>query len=104
MPNGMTIERRGIQNVDSATGGERDAAHESLRIPYRRADVYAIDGTPMGDVVHETRQAIDPTRRRVLVPDGDRTPLTAQNPAPQSDYQVKLVLAWDRELLERFAN
>lgn len=84
------------QHSNPTRRGERDAAHESLRIPYRRADVYAIDGTPMGDVVHETRQAIDPTRRRVLVPDGDRTPLTAQNPAPQSDYRVKLVLAWDR--------
>lgn len=70
---------------------------ETVRKTYRRADIYAVGGTfvPQGKA-DQTVTPLSPTRRQVLVPANDRTPLPAENDAPRADYRVKLKLAWDR--------
>ncbi len=86
--------------TDSGGNGLRsnppDSSRESIRRIYRRADIYAVGGTAQGTSVRTTESAIDPTRRRVLVPATGRDTAPSDNDNAKSDYRVKLVLGWDR--------
>ncbi|HGG03900.1 MAG TPA: hypothetical protein ENK28_00430, partial [Aliiroseovarius sp.] len=71
-------------------------AVENIRKQYRRADIYAVGGVAQGDAVVTISKALDPTRRRVLVPASGRAVIPSDNDNSKADYRVKLVVAWDR--------
>lgn len=73
-----------------------DPTREAVRVQYRRADIYAVGGTPTADAGRPDRDAVDPTRRRVLVPAAGRDIAPADNDNAKADYRVKLLAGWDR--------
>lgn len=73
-----------------------DPQREMTRERFRRVDIYAVGSTASGSS-HLTREnAIEPTRRQILVPAAGRDVLPADNDAAKADYRVLLKLGWDR--------
>ena len=72
-----------------------DPTRESIRVNFRRADVYAVGGEPASGARVERTRAIDATRRQVLVPAAGREVLAADNADASADYRVLLRLGWD---------
>ncbi|MCW8087357.1 OmpA family protein [Sabulicella glaciei] len=73
------------------------APTEPRREPFRRADIYAVGGTPAAGAV---RRELDPGRapdlRRMLMPGETADPVPATVTTPELDYRVKLLAAWDK--------
>ncbi|MCW4152773.1 hypothetical protein OM427_24980 [Halomonas sp. 18H] len=84
---------------------EQDSAHpyEPKRQAYRRADIYAIGGTPENDEIQTPDNPGDrATLRRSLVPAPGRDPAAVPPKAAAIDYRVKLRFVWDSPTVTRW--
>ncbi len=70
---------------------------ETTRIQFRRADIYAIGGTPTAAA---ERKVLNPGRapdlRRMMMPGETADPIPAVTSTPEMDYRVKLLVGWDK--------
>jgi hypothetical protein len=70
--------------------------HEPVRDDYRRADIYAVGGTPAPEAARPDDTAtVGPALRRSLVPAAGRDPAPVTAGSPKIDYRVKLRIVWD---------
>ncbi|XKE46151.1 hypothetical protein LG302_03145 [Halomonas organivorans] len=84
---------------------EHDSAHpyEPDRQAYRRADIYAVGGTPVSEAIHVASSAVHrATLRRSLVPAPGRDPAPVPPKAAAIDYRVKLRFVWDSPTVTRW--
>jgi len=76
-----------------------DTAHaaETVRMGFRRVDVYAVGGTPTAAAAHQPVAAgRAPDLRRILMPGENADPVPAESSTPAIDYRVKLLAGWDK--------
>ncbi|MBK6958456.1 MAG: hypothetical protein IPH22_08850 [Nitrosomonas sp.] len=88
----------------SASHDSRNIA-ETTRIQFRRADIYAVGGTPTGAAI---RQKLSPGRapdlRRMMMPGETADPVPAITSTPEMDYRVKLLVGWDKPTSEGWSD
>ncbi len=93
---GWLIKHQHPEHTGWVNTWQTDMPYEPDRERYRRADIFAVGGTPGEGRRRRTgKPERAPSKRRSMVPAADRTPTPVRPAASNIDYRVKLTIRWD---------